>query len=89
MVLRMTRILPQKIVVLDVFKLIDEQEDSYSSEEICILESYNKSKAEKAEDVIRTQGNQTEPIEDKFSPHSLHLEYQYGDTSCGLVVFFH
>lgn len=50
---------------------------------MCILESYARNKAEKMEDAIRTQGNQTEPLEAKFSHHSLHLDYQYGDTSGG------
>ncbi len=54
-----------------------------SSEENCVLTLLNGKKIEREDDLIRTQGNQTEPLEAKFSHHSLHLEYQYGDTSCG------
>lgn len=51
-----------------------------------IADGYKRRNAEKAEELIRTQGNQTEPLEAKFSHHSLHLEYQYGDASgCNLV----
>jgi hypothetical protein len=65
---------------------IDNEFDEENSENVSIAESYKKKNAQRTEDLIRTQGNQTEPLEAKLSNHSLHLEYQSDDTSCSNLL---